>query len=93
MSGRDECRHVEDGSHCRSSTVDEPPSTQRSGIPAERRDVSSLTLGVVKSRLPQLKKMVQNFRQEVLKVVSEDENPEEVIQMNIQLFPLTREEK
>jgi uncharacterized protein (TIGR02147 family) len=61
-------------------------------LPPERRDISALTLGVNKTRLPQLKKMIQNFRQEILKLVSEDENPEEVIQVNIQMFPLTREE-
>ncbi|MFO1519598.1 MAG: TIGR02147 family protein [bacterium] len=61
-------------------------------LPAERRDISALTLGVLKSRVPQLKQMIQNFRQEVLKLVAEDDNPEEVVQINIQMFPLTREE-
>jgi uncharacterized protein (TIGR02147 family) len=62
-------------------------------LPAERRDISALTLGVQKTRLPQLKKMIQNFRQEILKLVSEDTSPEEVIQVNLQMFPLTREAK
>jgi len=61
-------------------------------LPAERRDISALTLGIQKTRLPQLKKMVQNFRQELLKFVAEEESPEEVVQVNIQMFPLTREE-
>ena len=59
-------------------------------LPAEERDVSALTLGVKKSRLPELKKMIQHFRQEVLKSVAEDESAEEVLQVNIQMFPLTQ---
>lgn len=61
-------------------------------VPAKRRDISSMTLGVVKERVPQLKKKIQEFRKEIMEFVSTDENPDEVVQMNIQLFPLTTEE-
>lgn len=57
--------------------------------PVERRDVSTMTLGVVRGRVPELKRLIQNFRQEVLKAVASDTEPEEVVQLNIQMFPLT----
>lgn len=62
-------------------------------VPAAKRDVSTMTLGVAKERLPELKKKIQEFRQEILKLVSVDVQPEEVIQLNIQLIPLTQFEE
>jgi uncharacterized protein (TIGR02147 family) len=59
-------------------------------VPAGKRDVSTMTLGVTKDRLSELKKKIQEFRQEILKLVSVDTQPEEVVQLNIQLFPLTK---
>lgn len=59
-------------------------------VPPARRDVSTMTLGIVRERLPQLKKKIQEFRQEILKLVSNDSEPQEVVQLNIQLFPLTQ---
>ena len=59
-------------------------------VPSQQRDVSTMTLGVTKERLPQIKRKVQEFRQEILKLVSMDTEPEEVLQLNIQLFPVTR---
>lgn len=64
--------------------------TALEGVPAEQRDMSSMTLGVAQSRVPDLKKMIQEFRQQVMKTVSTDREPEEVVQLSIQLFPLTR---
>ncbi|MDO8644112.1 MAG: TIGR02147 family protein, partial [bacterium] len=55
----------------------------------EHRDTSAMTLGVKKERLAQIKKMVQEFRQEILKLVSEEDAPEEVFQLNIHLYPVT----
>ncbi|OGQ08544.1 MAG: hypothetical protein A3G32_00075 [Deltaproteobacteria bacterium RIFCSPLOWO2_12_FULL_40_28] len=57
--------------------------------PAER-DVSALTLGIAKGRLPIIKKKVQEFRMEILKLVADDLNPEEVVLLNIQLLPVTQ---
>lgn len=58
-------------------------------IPMDRRDVSTMTLGVPRSQIPELKKLIQKFRQEVLKAVSSEAPTEEVLQLNIQMFPLT----
>lgn len=58
-------------------------------LPASRRDMSALTLGVSRDLLPEIKKKVQEFRQEILKLASLTTATEEVIQLNMQLFPLT----
>ncbi|MDO8493876.1 MAG: TIGR02147 family protein [Deltaproteobacteria bacterium] len=55
----------------------------------EHRDTSAMTLGVKKERLIEIKKRVQAFRQEILKLVEQDETPEEVFQLNIHLYPVT----
>ena len=59
-------------------------------IPAAQRDISAVTLGITKEKLPELKKRIQAFRQEILKFVSLEEKPESVVLMSIQLFPLTQ---
>ncbi|MBI4411197.1 MAG: TIGR02147 family protein [Deltaproteobacteria bacterium] len=58
-------------------------------LPLENRDVSTVTLGIVRERIPQLKREIQEFRQRIIKLVSVDAEPEEVFQLNIQFFPLT----
>jgi uncharacterized protein (TIGR02147 family) len=62
-------------------------------VPQADRDVSALTLGVMKDRLPQLKKRIQEFRREILQMVSEDHNPDDVVLLGIQLLPVTKHEK
>ena len=56
----------------------------------KHRDVSALTLGVKKERLPELREKIRAFRQEILKAVSDDNEPEEVVQLNIQFYPVTK---
>lgn len=58
---------------------------------AEKRDMSVLTLGIVKERLPELKKKIQEFRQDILKFVSEDTKPDDVVLLSMQLMPVTQE--
>ena len=59
-------------------------------VDAAERDISAVTLGVVRERIPQLKRMIQDFRQEILKLVADDSEPEEVVWLNIQMFPATK---
>ncbi len=59
-------------------------------VPMSRRDVSAMTLGVLKERIPEIKRKIQEFRGEILKLVANDSRPEEVVQLNIQMFPVTR---
>lgn len=58
-------------------------------VPPARRDVSTMTLGVKRERLTEIKTRIQEFRREILKIVSDDTDPQEVVQLNIQMFPLT----
>lgn len=59
-------------------------------IPSEKRDISSLTLGVAKGRLEEIKKKVQEFRREILELVSQDVAEDDVLLLNIQLFPVSK---
>lgn len=54
------------------------------------RDASSLTLGVTKEKLPLLRAKIREFREEVLKMVANDREPEEVVLLNIQFYPVTK---
>lgn len=59
-------------------------------VPATKRDISALTLGVSADKIPELKKRIRQFREDILKLVSEDNNPEQVIALTLQMFPLTK---
>jgi uncharacterized protein (TIGR02147 family) len=55
----------------------------------EERDVSTLTLGVKKDKIPLLKEKIRAFRKEILQMVANDIEPEEVVQLNMQFYPVT----
>lgn len=57
----------------------------------EQRDVSALTLGIAKGRLGEIKKKIQEFRQEILKMVAGDNQPDQVVLLTLQLLPVTVE--
>jgi len=59
-------------------------------VRAEERDISSLTLCMSRAGLAQLKLKIQRFRAELLALSELEENPEQVVQVNFQLFPLSR---
>ncbi len=62
------------------------------GIDPERRDLRAVTLGIPKSKYADLKRMMETFWRDVLDL-SEGAGPvEEVYQINLQAFPLTRPE-
>jgi uncharacterized protein (TIGR02147 family) len=62
-------------------------------IPAQDRDISSLTLCLSESGLRAFKERVQRFRKELLELSALEPNPEQVVQINFQLFPLSRRRK
>lgn len=55
-----------------------------------QRDTSALTLGVTRAQVALIRKKVQAFRQELLRSVADTTTPDEVLQLNIQLFPVTK---
>lgn len=59
-------------------------------VPAQERDISSLTLCVGVDGLSRLKSRLQRFRRELLELSTEDSDPRQVVQVNLQLFPLSR---
>lgn len=59
-------------------------------VPAEKRDISAVTFAVQRKDFPALKKHLQLMRKELLDFSSESGTGEDVVQVNIQLFPLTR---
>ena len=58
-------------------------------VPAAERDISSLTLCLGPSGLADLKRRVQAFRRELLDLSEQDPAPDQVVQLNMQLFPLS----
>ncbi len=59
-------------------------------IPASDRDVSSLTLCLGADGLARLKERIQRFRRELLELSTLEDDPDQVVQVNFQLFPLSR---
>jgi uncharacterized protein (TIGR02147 family) len=59
-------------------------------LPADERYISALTLSVSASTLAEVKARVVAFRQELVALCDADPAPSRVIQLNLQLFPLSR---
>jgi uncharacterized protein (TIGR02147 family) len=59
-------------------------------VPAAERDISSLTLCLGRGGLRALKERLQRFRRELLELSALESRPEQVVQLNFQLFPLSR---
>lgn len=58
-------------------------------LPLDKREFNSVTFAVSKKHLPEVKKRIREFRDELNQFVSGDKATDEVFQLNIQLFPLT----
>jgi len=58
-------------------------------VPAWRRDLSSLTLRMRGDSMDRLKERLTRFRRELLEMESEEVDADQVLQLNLQLFPLT----
>lgn len=59
-------------------------------VAPEERDVSALTMCIKCSSLADLKQRVHRFREEMLERSDSEEGPQQVYQLCIQLFPLSR---
>ena len=56
----------------------------------ERRDVSAVTVCVSEAAARRMKAEVQAFRKKILAIADEVKDGDEVYQLNMQLFPLTK---
>jgi uncharacterized protein (TIGR02147 family) len=61
-------------------------------VPSSERDLSALTLCVGKAGLARMKQRIQALRRELLELNESDDDRDQVVQLNFQLFPLTRAE-
>lgn len=59
-------------------------------VKPDQRDISSLTLCLGENGLRSFKERVQRFRRELLELSALEDDPEQVVQINFQLFPLSR---
>lgn len=59
-------------------------------LPREERNVSSVTLCLPESALPEVVRRVRALRQELLQLAEQAAAPERVVQVNFQVFPLSR---
>ena len=62
-------------------------------MPAQDRDISSLTLCLSRGGLRAFKERIQRVRRELLELSALESDPEQVVQLNFQLFPLSRGKK
>ena len=58
-------------------------------FPSSKRNISSLTLSVSQDTFASIVTRIQQFRQELLELAEADCDPQKVVQVNLQAFPLT----
>ncbi|MES2643312.1 MAG: TIGR02147 family protein [Myxococcota bacterium] len=58
-------------------------------VPAASRDITSVTFCVGAGHLAEIKARIRTFRQELIALASEETDGDQVIQLNMQLFPLS----
>ncbi len=59
-------------------------------VPAQQRDIGAVTLSIDRKNLSELKSRVVAFRKELLAYAGGNEDPDRVVQINIQVFPLSK---
>jgi uncharacterized protein (TIGR02147 family) len=58
-------------------------------VPAARRDISSITIPIHARDLVKVKEQLQLMRKEILNMAADPGEGEDIVQINMQLFPLT----
>lgn len=58
-------------------------------VPREEREIASLTLCVTEERMGELKRELEHFRDDLLQRYGADEGARRVVQVNLQMFPLS----
>jgi uncharacterized protein (TIGR02147 family) len=89
LSSPDEVRHT--AVHQYHKTMLNLASQSLSEDELSSREFNGVTLPIPRDKLPALKEKIRKFRKEINELASNLENPDEVYQLNIQLFPLTED--
>ena len=58
-------------------------------VPAEKRDITSVTISVSEESYTAIIEKLRALRKELLELAESDMNPEKVAQLNLQLFPVS----
>lgn len=58
-------------------------------LPVSERDMSGITMGITRKCYDRIVKALDDFRQQVADIVSEDGETEQIYRLNLQFFPLT----
>lgn len=58
-------------------------------VPSTKRDISALTVCISPEAVPEFKKRIHEFRETLLHLGDQDQDPRSVYQINIQFFPLS----
>lgn len=61
-------------------------------LPAPQRDISSVTLCLNADGIGRIKQILRTFRRELLQLSASEDEPTQVVQVNLQLFPLSKPE-
>lgn len=59
-------------------------------VPQDQRDISCVTMSVSAQGLARVKSLVADFHRRILETVQSDRDEDRVMQLNLQVFPLTR---
>lgn len=59
-------------------------------VPAAERDISSITMCLSPERVRMIRKRVAELRKELIEIAVQDPEPRQVIQVNLQIFPLSK---
>lgn len=57
---------------------------------AEARDITTITMSVNNNTMTEIKERIAAFRREIVEMANNDTNANQVIQLNMQAFPLTK---
>jgi uncharacterized protein (TIGR02147 family) len=59
-------------------------------VPKDQRDISTLTLTIDENGLADIKELVKTFHQEAFKISERCKEEDQVVQINVQVFPLSQ---
>jgi uncharacterized protein (TIGR02147 family) len=59
-------------------------------VPPEKREISSITMKISSAGFDRVKRRIQDFKEELMQIIKEDENTDRVYQANFTLFPLSK---